>query len=97
MLKGSCCLPVLLLLAALHKFALADVAPKSCLVKGYNEELNVDDVFEVDMDMDAIQTLRADYEKDVLPHLETGKSTDDFCLTSPYNADTKVLPFHVCI
>mmetsp|Transcript_19381 Transcript_19381/g.35093 ORF Transcript_19381/g.35093 Transcript_19381/m.35093 type:complete len:281 (+) Transcript_19381:108-950(+) len=68
----------------------ASTAEQSCLVKGYNEELNVDDVFEVDMDMDVIQKIRADYEKDVLPYLETGKSTDDFCLTSPYNAETKI-------
>lgn len=72
-MKGAFCLSLALLLAALYKTALAG-KPESCLVKGYNEELNVDDVFEVDMDLDEIEALRKDYEKDVLPYLETGTS-----------------------
>ncbi len=32
----------------------------------------------------------ADYEKDVRPYLHTGKSTKDFCLTTPYDANRKV-------
>lgn len=79
----------LLLLLLAFRQGLA-VAPESCLVKGFNEELNVENVFEVDMDLDVVKRIRADYEKDVLPVLETGHSTENFCLTSPYNADTSI-------
>lgn len=77
---------VFLLLLALSP-ALAE---QSCLAKGFNEELNVENVWEVDLDMNVIEKIRSDYVKDVLPYLETGHSTDDFCLTSPYNEDTSV-------
>lgn len=55
----------------------------SCLYYYYNEALNVDNVFEVDLDVNEIAKIRADYERDVRPYLKTGKSTDDFCLTTP--------------
>jgi len=77
-----------LLFLAVHE-SLA-VTPDFCLAKGFNEELNAENVFEVDLDLDAVKNVRADYEKDVLPYLETGHSTDDFCLTSPYNSDTSI-------
>jgi hypothetical protein len=62
----------------------------SCVRSYYNKDLNVDNVFEFDLDMDEIMKVRADYEKDVRPYLTTGKSTDDFCLTTPYDTGRKV-------
>lgn len=64
----------------------------SCVSYYYNEDLNVDNVFEFDLDMDEILKIRADYETDVRPFLTTGKSTDDFCLTTPYDTNRKVSP-----
>jgi hypothetical protein len=62
----------------------------SCVSYYHNEDLNVDNVFEFDLDMDAILKIRADYEADVQPFLASGKSTDDWCLTTPYDANRKV-------
>ena len=62
----------------------------TCVSYYYNEALNVDNVYEFDLDMDAIEKIRADYESDVKPFLETRKSTDDFCLTTPYDNGRKV-------
>lgn len=77
-----------LLLLALTKSVAK--SPESCLAEGFNDELNVENVFEVDMDLDVIEQIRADYAKDVLPYLETGHSTDDFCLTMPYSEGTSI-------
>ncbi len=62
----------------------------SCVSSYYNQELNVDNVHEFKLDMEEILKVRADYEKDVRPYLHTGKSTKDFCLTTPYDANRKV-------
>lgn len=67
-----------------------DTAVDSCVSYYYNEDLNVDNVFEIDLDMDEIEKIRADYETDVRPFLNTGVSTDDFCLTTPYDDKRKV-------
>jgi hypothetical protein len=62
----------------------------SCVSSYYNQELNVDNVHEFKLDMEEILKVRADYENDVRPYLHTGKSTKDFCLTTPYDANRKV-------
>jgi len=80
----------LLLLLPLALYECLAETTESCLVHSFNRELNVDDVFEVDLDMKIVEEIIADYEADVKPFLETGKSTEDFCLTSPYNEDTSV-------
>lgn len=58
-------------------------AVDSCVNYYYNKELNVDNVFEFDLDVNEIKKIRADYETDVRPFLKTGVSTEDFCLTTP--------------
>mmetsp|Transcript_19953 Transcript_19953/g.29558 ORF Transcript_19953/g.29558 Transcript_19953/m.29558 type:complete len:289 (-) Transcript_19953:117-983(-) len=65
----------------------------SCTIDYYNEAMNADNVFEIDVDPKVVLDVRADYEKDVKPYLKTGKSTDDFCLVSPYNPEATTWKF----
>ena len=60
----------------------------TCPASYWNEELNVHNAFEFDVDLDTIKLIWKEYEKDVRPYLNTGNSTDDFCLVTPYNPET---------
>lgn len=50
--------------------------------------LKADNMVEVDLPIDVLQEIYHDYTVDVKPHLNSGKSTKDFCLVSPYNPAT---------
>ena len=60
----------------------------SCPNEVYNEQLNANNVFEIDVDQDIVKDIRAEYERDVRPFLPTGKSTENFCLVTPGNPNT---------
>lgn len=60
----------------------------TCPSHYWNEEMHVSNAFEYDVDLEVVSRIWAEYEKDVRPHLNTGNSTDDFCLVTPYNPET---------
>jgi len=60
----------------------------TCPSHYWNEEMHVANAMEFDVDLEVVSRIWAEYEKDVRPHLNTGNSTDDFCLVTPYNPET---------
>ena len=60
----------------------------TCPSHYWNEEMHVKNAFEYDVDLEVVSRIWTEYEKDVRPHLNTGNSTDDFCLVTPYNPET---------
>uniref|UniRef100_A0A7S4IDD9 Methyltransferase domain-containing protein n=1 Tax=Odontella aurita TaxID=265563 RepID=A0A7S4IDD9_9STRA len=62
--------------------------PKKCPNRHWNERMNVYNAEEFDVSTDVVKEIWKEYETDLRPHLNSGKSTDDFCLVTPYNTDT---------
>lgn len=56
-----------------------------CSSRFYNDEFHVDNAVELNVDMNVVRALRADYESDFEPHL--GYSMTDICLKVPYDID----------
>ena len=73
----------------IHKNLSRDDGPiTTCPSHYWNEEMHVKNAFEYDVDLEVVSRIWTEYEKDVRPHLNTGNSTDDFCLVTPYNPET---------
>ena len=60
----------------------------------YNQAMHADNVIEVDVPIDVVADIRREYQKHIEPHLETNRSTDDFCLVSPYSKGVKTWNTH---
>lgn len=73
---------------AIKKNLTRDKLINTCPASYWNEEMNVDNAFEFDVDLETIDLIWREYERDVRPHLKTGNSTEDFCLVTPYYPDT---------
>mmetsp|Transcript_2031 Transcript_2031/g.2879 ORF Transcript_2031/g.2879 Transcript_2031/m.2879 type:complete len:291 (+) Transcript_2031:71-943(+) len=59
----------------------------------YNPDLHANNIIEVTLDKEVLKEIRAGYDKDIHPHYESAKSTDDFCLVAPYSQKTMTFQF----
>ena len=83
---------VLLLLALNYHECLGKLLTEkfsSCPSKVYNNDLHADNAVEIDVDPNVVREIFSDYKDDIKPYLNTSKSTEDFCLVTPYNPETR--------